>query len=69
MCTSASLFHSSSNSDDTFANSGFLSESKARCRVYQLMQISGKHSDYITLQILRLFETRGDGKEYSSFAE
>lgn len=67
MCTSASLFHSSSNSDDTFANSGFLSESKAWCRVDQLMQISGKHSDYIT--ILRLFEARGDGKEYSSFAE
>ena len=29
MCASASLFHSFSNSDDTFANTGFLSESKS----------------------------------------
>lgn len=59
MCTSASLFHSFSNSDDTFANTGFLSESKGWCRIYQLMQISGKLSDYITVQIFGLFKERG----------
>lgn len=53
MCASASLFHSLSNSDDTFANTGFLSESKSWCRIYRLMQMSGKLSDYITVQIFR----------------
>lgn len=59
MCASASLFHYFSNSDDTFANTGFLSESKSWCRIYQLMQIRGKLSDYITAQIFSLFKARG----------
>lgn len=59
MCASASLFHSFSNSDDTFANTGFMSESKSWCRVYQLMKIGKKRSDYITVQICSSFKARG----------
>lgn len=57
MYASASLFPSFSNSDDIFANTGVLSESKRWCRIYQLMQISGKRSDYV--QIFGIFKMRG----------